>query len=227
MEENNNNTQQTRDFFKENSYLVIKNFIGSPMANILYNYCIAKVRRTAFMIRNFEQDYRPNWDGKFGDAQIPNSYNLYGDPMMDTILLMSRDTISDYVGIDLAPNYTYWRFYEKNDELKRHRDRESCEISATLCLGYNVSNVDADKYPDYDWPMWVQDRNGNEFPVHLKPGDLIIYKGCDLDHWREPYIGLNHAQVFFHFNDRNGPYKIELDGRPMIGVPTLKSEVYY
>ena len=56
-------------------------------------------------------------------------------------------------------------------------------------------------------------------PIHLEPGDIIIYKGCEVDHWREKYEGLNHAQVFLHLNDQNGPYKNLYDGRPLLCVP--------
>ena len=32
-------------------------------------------------------------------------------------------------GLKLYPAYTYARIYKKGDELKRHKDRFSCEIS--------------------------------------------------------------------------------------------------
>ena len=86
-------------------------------------------------------------------------------------------------------------------------------------MGYNVSNIDTNKYQDYKWPMWVQDKQGKEVPVSLEPGDMIIYRGCDVYHWREPYLGLNHAQVFLHYNDLAGPYRKQYDGRPILAIP--------
>ena len=39
-------------------------------------------------------------------------------------------------------------------------------------------------------------------------------------HWREKFLGLNHAQVFLHFGDKNGIYnKVEYDGRKQLGIP--------
>ena len=39
-------------------------------------------------------------------------------------------------GLDLCPTYSYARLYKKDgDELKRHKDRPSCEISTTINLG--------------------------------------------------------------------------------------------
>jgi hypothetical protein len=163
--------------------------------------------------------YREKWEGEFGDEQIPNSYNCYGDPMMDTLLNMSTDNMKNFTGIDLLPTYSYWRFYQFNDELKKHTDRTSCEISTTLCLGYDVSNVDKIKYPTYSWPMFVEDLEGKTVPVSLEPGDMIIYKGIELQHWRENYLGLNHAQVFMHYNDATNPNAELYDGRPILGIP--------
>jgi hypothetical protein len=58
----------------------------------------------------------------------------------------------------------------------------------------------------------------------LKPGDLAIYRGCDLDHWREKFIydkqdeSVWQVQGFFHYVDANGPYaKSKYDNRETIG----------
>ena len=50
---------------------------------------------------------------------------------------------------------------------------------------------------------------------------MVIYKGIDLVHWRNPLEGENHAQAFLHYNDVNGPFGKEnhYDGRRFIGMP--------
>ena len=211
--------KQTQEYFAKHNYVSIKNFLDENTAALFYQYCIVKVQRTDFMIEYAKNEYRPDWDGQFGDPQAGVSYNCYADTLMDSLLYASKDVIEKYTGLQLIPNYTYWRFYQKDEDLKRHRDRHSCEISITLCLGYNTSNVED---PDYVWPMWVEtdqipDQAGA--PVYMKPGDMIIYRGCDVDHWRERFKGLNHAQVFLHYNDKTSPYQIEFDGRPILGIP--------
>jgi len=209
-----------QDFFKENGFVVINKFLTPDVANLLYTYCMTTVQLTDFKITFDKANHNHDWDGDFGDGQVDGCYHRYADPMFDSLLLLSRASIENYTGLSLSNNYTYWRFYQKDNELKRHKDRHSCEISTTLCLGYNVSNVDQAVYPDYDWPMWVETKdNPDGVPVHLKPGDMIVYRGCDVDHWREKFIGLNHAQVFMHYNDTNGPYNIVNDGRPILGIP--------
>ena len=57
---------------------------------------------------------------------------------------------------------------------------------------------------------------------------MLIYRGCDLFHWREPLKAFNHAQVFLHYNEKNGKNNILYDGRTTLGLPkdesTLKSQ---
>ena len=43
--------------------------------------------------------------------------------------------MKEKTGMDLIPTYSYARVYQHGAELKRHKDRPSCEISTTLNLG--------------------------------------------------------------------------------------------
>ena len=55
--------------------------------------------------------------------------------------------------------------------------------------------------------------------ILLNPGDIAIYKGCDVEHWREPYEGHQQIQLFLHYVDANGIYKdYKFDKRPMLGI---------
>ena len=50
---------------------------------------------------------------------------------------------------------------------------------------------------------------------------MLIYEGCKLEHWREPFEGDNCGQVFLHYNNVNGQFKdINIfDGREKLGLP--------
>lgn len=211
---------EIQQYFKDNSYVVIRKFLPEALCVVLYEYCKNKAAAADYKSMFAPESYNRDWDGYFDDHQAPGAYSIYGDVIMDSLLKLSHPMMQDFTGCPLYYNYSYWRLYEKNNDLKRHIDRESCEISTTLCIGYDVSNVDQNVYPDYDWPMWVKNnKTGEELPVHMKPGDMIIYRGCDVEHWREPFIGNNHAQVFMHYNDANGDYKIHQDNRELLGIP--------
>jgi hypothetical protein len=212
-------SQESQEFFQNNKFVVVKDFINKEVASLLYYYCKTKSASIDFKKASSISSYDSNWDGRFNDSQAPGAYSYYGDPVMDSVMMLSLNAMMDTIGLDLIPNYSYWRLYQKDNVLDRHRDRPSCEISATICLGYDVSNVDNTKYPNYVWPMFVETTTNQELPIALMPGDLIIYRGCEINHWREKFIGLNHAQVFIHFNDAAGPFKNVLDNRHIIGIP--------
>jgi hypothetical protein len=210
--------KQTKNFFDENGYLIIKNFLKEDVATLSYQYCKTKVAAVNFKYMNRRDKYCDKWDGGWiGDIQVPDSYYYYGDPYVDSILYLSTNMISNYVGINLKPNYSYWRLYEKGDELKKHVDRQSCEISATICLGYDISNLEDS---NYNWPMWVIGKRSNDVEGKLNPGDAIIYRGCELSHWREKFLGLNQAQCFIHYNTEESKSKV-FDGRPILGIPKM------
>jgi len=218
--------KNTAKFYEKNKYVLIKNFISPQQANFIYNYAQIRKSRAATMATSKWPDYREDIDGTFRDKQVPGTYSCYADPMMETLLLQGLQGMREITGLNLAPTYSYWRLYKKGDVLKRHKDRPSCEVSTTLCLGYNNSNL-KDKKKDwqkYNWPMWVDKTGGfgnKGVPIHMEPGDMIVYRGCEIEHWREPFLGQDHAQVFLHYNNIDGPYGTNCvyDGRHALGLP--------
>tara|TARA_R110002049_G_scaffold56892_1_gene156505 strand:+ start:1715 stop:2566 length:852 start_codon:yes stop_codon:yes gene_type:complete len=206
-------------FFEEHRWVKIDKFVPEDMCNLLYHH----IQLEALRLSHYDDEnipYDEAVDGSFTDTQAPGDFSKYGDPIMDTLLSLSLSQMQTLTGKQLTPTYSYHRLYTTGTELKRHRDRPSCEISTTICLGADSSNVDTNTYPDWDWPIFVKEKNGKELPIHMKPGDMIIYRGCELEHWREPYWGKNHAQVFLHYNERGGKYDIAFDGRPVLGMPS-------
>ena len=62
-------------------------------------------------------------------------------------------------------------------------------------------------------------KSHTEIAVDLEPGDAMVYKGCEIEHWREPFHGIACAQVFYHYTDVNGDKFNPWDGRPHGGLP--------
>lgn len=211
----------TKKFYEEHRYCVIKNFLSKEMAYFLYGYALMRANRARTFYQTKYKDYRPDLDGTYDDKQAPRTYSCYADPAMETLLDKSTLKMREITGLQLEPTYSYWRLYKPGDELKRHKDRPSCEVSTTLFLGHNVDNL-YDR--DYRWPMYVDETGGfnnKGHPIYLNPGDMIVYRGCEIEHWREKFEGNNHAQVFLHYNNVNGPYKdyCKYDARPHLGLP--------
>lgn len=206
------------DFFRENKYIVVRNLIPKEFTNVYYEYCKLQTLAIDWKSQNRPHLYNKMWDGRFDDPQCYGVFSKYGDHLMETTLLLKTNEVESLTGLNLLPNYAYWRLYEKGSVLDRHIDRASCEVSATINLGSNVSNVDKSVYPNYEWPIFVKTKEGQELPISLSPGDALIYRGCDIEHWREEFIGLNNAQVFFHWNEKDGEFNKLYDDRPLMGI---------
>ena len=197
-----------KSFFKKNKYCVVRNALSKELTEYIRDYIISKrnVAKILFL-RNYISPLE-NLYGVFGDGQVPKSYAIYGDVAIDLLLLKLKKQVEKNTGKKIFPTYSYARVYQKGDVLKRHTDRLSCEISATLNLGGSK------------WPLYTKSL-GREIKVDLLPGDMMIYRGEELEHWREPLKGEMCVQVFLHFNDiKNKEAKTNLyDDRPLLGLP--------
>jgi len=207
-------------------YKVIKNAISYDLANFIFNYFLLKRDAVEFMYKNnihSESSILGTWK----DKQIPNTFSCYGDFVMDTLLMKVLPIMKQETGLDLIPTYSYARAYKKGDILKRHKDRPSCEISTTLNLGGDqwaifIDPTGSDNVIDEYKNIQKPDAPKGD-KVVLDVGDMLVYSGCDLEHWREPFEGDICGQVFLHYNHLNGKYsdKNKFDGRPMLGLPSF------
>jgi len=219
--------------FKKKKYTVIRQAISKDLAAFVANYFLMKrqVLNTCKEARYFSPF--ENILGSYDDAQIPNTYSHYADIAMETLMLKCQPEMEKATGLKLYPSYSYARIYKKGDILKRHKDRFSCEISTTMNLGGD------------DWPIYLDPtgqssvipgvgehdveeskrliKNPNKgVRVDLKPGDMLVYSGCELEHWREKFKGKECVQVFLHYNNRKTPGAKDnmFDKRPHLGLPS-------
>ena len=198
--------------FKKNKYTVLKSAISPELAEFVYQYFLNKRNVARFL---FDQKYLSpftEYYGVWNDEQVPNTYSHYSDMAMETLLQTLNPKMESETGLKLYPTYSYARIYKKGDILARHKDRYSCEVSTTLNLG-------GEPWPIYLDPTGKQGQAGVK--VDLEPGDMLIYSGCDLEHWREEFKGNLCGQVFLHYNHADGQFAKSnyLDGRKMLGVP--------
>lgn len=193
-------------------YQVIKKAISEELAEFCYQYFWNKrnVARHLFDTR-FISPFT-EYFGVWNDSQIPETYSHYSDIVMETLLQRVKPRMEQETGLKLIETYSYARIYKKGDILERHKDRYSCEISTTMHLG-------GDEWSIFVEPSGEEGKKGIE--IQLTQGDMLIYRGCDLEHWREPFEGENCGQVFLHYNDATGENAKEnqFDTRPIIGLP--------
>ena len=192
--------------FEQTKYQIIRNAISYDLANFCFNYLLLKRDAIKFMYdNNFIAEN--GMHGTWKDEQVPGVYSIYADHVMETLLVKTLPVMKEKTGLDLLPTYSYARVYEKGSILEKHKDRPSCEVSTTINLGGDL------------WPIYVEGTK-----IDLNPGDMLIYAGCELEHWREPFEGDICGQVFLHYNHVDGPFaKTNLyDKRPMLGIPSLR-----
>ena len=211
--------------FNEKKYQVIEKAISYELANFAFNYFLLKRDAVAWMHENnYISEFTPGF-GTWKDDQIPNTYSIYGDFFMETLMMKVLPIMQQRTEMNLIPCYSYTRIYKKGDILKRHKDRPSCEISTTLHLGGEPCPIFLDPTgADYVIDEYKQIHKPNApkgIPIDLEIGDMLVYSGCELEHWREPFEGDNCAQVFLHYNNIDGPFGTQnkFDKRPLLGIP--------
>ncbi|HEX5339619.1 MAG TPA: SEC-C domain-containing protein [Gammaproteobacteria bacterium] len=164
--------------------------------------------QSAFLATNYAlmQQHWPNYyefEKNFGAA-----IGRYADAFSETLLANLKPVVEQVTGLKLLPCYSYLRIYGKGAVLDKHLDRPSCEISTSLTLGFNAPDL---------WSLCVS-ADGEDRAIRLAPGDMLIYRGADVPHWREPFTGEFWVQTFLHYVDADGEYTdFKFDGRERIG----------
>ena len=174
---------------KDFKYKIIKNFLSKEEVDLLSTYCEIKHKT------NIDFDLEINDHSR-------NSF--YGDPIMEALLLRKKKLMEQETGKKLLPTYSFWRVYTQFADLKKHKDRASCEISVTIKINSDET----------EWPIYIDGK-----PCHLDKGDAAIYLGCELEHWREEFQGDHQFQCFLHYVDADGKNKdYYLDQRQFWGT---------
>lgn len=168
--------------FNDYGFVVVRNAFSKELMNYI----------TLLTLWQEKENPMPN-----GDGQVASAHAGSRTPFTDSLLIMAKDIISSAIGLEIIPTYAYYRVYRSNNVLAIHKDIDSCEISASLCLGYN--------YPDgYEgWPLYVDGQK-----IILNPGDMAIYLGCDLYHHRDRFDVSDPnnflSQIFLHYVLKDG-----------------------
>ncbi len=176
-----------KDNFRQNGYSALPRFLDDDLRQGLLKHVLKRANDTADLT---------------SDSQVPGTPAIYGDRTMELLLARLAPTVEAIVGLRLDPTYSYFRVYRPGDTLPKHVDRPACEISMTLSLGYEAPAP---------WPIWFASARSapgaTPVALELAPGDAAVYRGTEVLHWREAFIGDYAAQVFLHYVDQNGPCK--------------------
>lgn len=170
-------------------YRLIKNFIQPETAHFLYEYL-------EFSTKVYIKEGDPI--ATQGDSMVPGCLGpRSGDLTFDSFLNFMHKKVESLTNKVLYPTYTYARLYVSGNAMPKHRDRPACEYSLTVKLSDNKKG---------NWPIVIEDEE-----VYLDDGDAVLYKGCEVMHWRNKcdIDDYKLGQVFLHYVDANGPYALE------------------
>jgi hypothetical protein len=185
--------------FDVNGYKQIVNLIDSQTIKTISQYFENKI-------------CRGEWLEKTGDHKDSSRLGYYADPLIEVMLKQCQSAIEENTGLLLEPTYSYSRVYQGGEDLKPHTDRPSCEISVTV----NVACTGSEP-----WPIWMQYEEKDPVKCMLNPGDAVVYKGCEVTHWRRKLPeGQINAQFMLHYVIKDGPNgEYKFDKRPTISAP--------
>ncbi len=211
----------SKNIFEKEKYMIVKNVLPKSFCEIIVNY--AKFQAL--------YDFTP----ESGDsAQVLHTHSRYADFLMEAFLLYLQPIIETTIEQPLLPAYSYYRVYKHGDKLDPHIDRDACEVSASLAFGWKDAKPWAFKlsndkeYIDGTEECFIPSSAENTIVIHLEPGDMLIYSGPKVKHWRDPLDTVAHVQAFFHYVLADGPnIAHQFDGRDAIGVPKLSGGFEY
>jgi hypothetical protein len=199
--------------FEKNKYAIIRQAISKELATFIYNYFLMKKQVYDTCLKHNYISPSEVLFGYYEKKQVPNTYCSYADIVMESLMLKCQPIMEKTTELKLQPTYSYVRIYKKGDILKRHTDRFSCEISTTMNLG-------GDKWDLYLEPSGKKGMKG--IKIDLNQGDMLVYSGRELEHWRNKFEGKSCVQVFLHYNNKKTPGAEQnlFDRRPHLGLPS-------
>lgn len=218
-------TNELTQKFIKNRFVVLRNFIPKHVIDLTLDSWKVVESNPQYEEMFFmkEEDIIHNSPKK----SLYKSHGGYCFPPAVALHRWLRDNLRGVFDMDLIETYSYTRKYERGAYLKSHTDRPSCEISATICLDYKTD----DNTP---WKIWVQndknyvdDMNDQQgiyertqalpqkqrtgVSVALEVGDVLLYQGPNIPHWRDYLLGDYSYHMFLHFIHKETPMKSMTD----------------
>ena len=206
---NKNQVIQLRDSLNNEGYCQINNFFHPQLKEYLQI-----TSQFSELLCNM-LPHQLNRDGKSSlvDSKLSvKSKGIYAYPPGEFLLQQLTKTYSYISKKSLIPSYSYFRKYYKLNSLLKHKDRFPSQYAATI-------QIDSSK--NEPWPIWIKSKTGKEVKCNSKIGDIIFYKGEEVEHWREELQYEYSSHLFLMWVDENDwRYDgIKYDGRDSLCLP--------
>jgi len=184
--------------FETRGISIVRGFLSKDQRDLILNYLFAAREK-------YRQTNRLPEGKLVNDEHHPNTFSFYSPLCGEVMLLHLLPFVERITGQKLIPSFSYARTYYKGSNLDRHTDRARASIGITVCLEKSTS----------EWPLIIIDKEGLEVQVNLDVMDAVIFKGMELEHYRNELKSESQTQIFFFYVlDGEDSY---FDGRDSLG----------
>jgi hypothetical protein len=128
----------------------------------------------------------------------------HNDPVARMYQRLLQPLARDVLGHDLKPSYTYLSIYKHGTALPRHTDRLQCEYTVALLVDFRPRP--SRSRAELPWPLYLEVPDGVRghctMAVRQRPGDLVLFRGRELPHYRRSLRRAKEStHIFFHYVD--------------------------
>lgn len=136
-----------------------------------------------------------NYFGPLGDGQVDRRMAIHNETVTASLHHRLAKLVSLITGEELQASYAYLGCYLGGAVLERHIDRAQCQYN--LSIVFDMSDEEGN--PVEPWPIYLQVKN-KPVAVNLEIGSGLLYRGTDIEHWRDKLPEGHRAIVcFYHF----------------------------
>lgn len=204
-------TNQTTLDFVNNRYVVLRDFIPKDIINMTLDaWRTIELDENAYNAHFMKEDELTH---STPEAQRNKSHGAYNFPPAVGIHRWIKNALNPVLDLKLQETYSFTRKYVRGASLSSHTDRPSCEISVTFPLRYKTD----DNTP---WKIWLNNEHNfcnynytsgqqwiktitqdthNGISLELEVGDVLLYQGPNVPHWRNTLCGDYSYHMFVHF----------------------------
>ena len=192
---------QAKNDFAQKKYSVLRSILPATQMKAMRHYYREYIK----------QGFMP-----FGDSQVNRRYYQHNEPLAKFFHKNLTELMSIIAGEEVKPSYVYAASYKEGAALKPHIDRDVCKFSFSFQVDYlpeqqnhlspwalylSTKEVSIDDPASFEWENFPPDaENEHAKAVYLASGDCLVYKGCELTHYRYALPeGHQSTSLFFHY----------------------------
>ncbi|WJG11180.1 hypothetical protein [Aliiglaciecola sp. LCG003] len=194
--------KKNRQQWDTNGYFVCRNLFSDKLIDILRNY-----------YQLFSESHKFKTCPISGESTLQARRFVIFESILDVFSLYLNEQLdSQYL-----PTLSNVRESHLTSSFPAHTDRSACEVTCSFPLFVEKS---------HPWPLYLaKEANAKGTPIYLNIGDLVVFKGHEIFHWREPYSGSRQVQVQMHYVQQGGKfekYRYDEQGELAVDMQKLK-----